>query len=216
MRGAGEAAGLDLRAISTGRNVFVEYGGRTYEVGEALVGRLEREMRAEPGEDVDGVEDAQELGLDLPSWFPESDTREDSRVGDEDTTRVTGTLDLSAALRGLRRLADSPLGAADPALQELRSLGPKAIARIDRQVSDSRFALEAAKADGTLRRIAAEAKTDEGGTKGSMRFELVLSGVGEEQRIDAPSGGRPIGELLQQFDEDGGPAEAGSRELRTE
>jgi len=91
------AGALDARVASSGRNVFVEHGGETYEIGEREVARFQRESRkggSSQLEDVEDVEDAQRLGLQ--DWFPKSDLEEDSRVGDEPTTRVTGRLDVSA------------------------------------------------------------------------------------------------------------------------
>ena len=52
------------RVISTGDNVFVRHGGRTYEVGEKRVAKLNR--HAAGGEEI-GLRDLTRMGIDLQS-----------------------------------------------------------------------------------------------------------------------------------------------------
>jgi len=207
VRGKGMAAGgLDARIVSSGRNVFVEYEGETYEVGEREIARFQRESRKGGSEEIEDLEDAQRLGLRLQDWFPRSDVEEDSRVGDEPTTRVSGKLDVSAALKDLRELASNPALAADPTLKEFKQLSPAEIAKLDKLVSDPRFAVDVAKGDGKPRRIEATMAVRErpGGPAQTVRVVLTLSDVDQPVDIQAPSGGKPIERLLERLGGQGG------------
>lgn len=201
IRGEGEAESISSRVISSGRNAFVEYDGETYEVGEKRIAGLQQGGGSASEGEVDDLKDAERLGLDLRSWFPTSDAEQDSEVGGEATRRATGRLDLSAALKDLRRLASSPALAADPSLKPLAEITPREIEEIDRLVSDPRFALDVADDDGKLRRVAATMafRAGKGVPAQTLRFVLQYRNVDEPVEIRAPSSGKPIEELLKRL-----------------
>ena len=197
---AGSDGAFEGRLVSTGENLFVEHRGETYEVGEARVAELERRAAAQRRQqgDVDGAEDLERLGVDPKAWFPESD-EEDAEVAGVPTTKVTGTLDVERAVRDVARLLRRPelqaqLGGRVPSATELRLLAAV--------LEDPRFELHAGREDGKLRRLAATARVVPPRGEGApvtVRFALELRDVDQPVRIDAPSGGRPIEELLQQL-----------------
>ncbi len=194
---AGSVAG---RLVSTGENLFVGYGGETYEVGEARVAELERRAAAEERRrgDVDDAEDLERLGVDPKGWFPESE-EQDAEAAGVPTTKVTGRLDVDRAVRDVARLLRRPelrgqLGGRAPSATELRLLAA--------MLEDPRFELHAGREDGKLRRLAATARVRPPHGEGApvtVRVALELRAVDQPVRFDAPSGGRPIEELLRQL-----------------
>lgn len=199
------------RLISSGDNIFVEYQGTTYEVGERAVAQLERQAAKKPGgDDIDSLDEAKQAGLDLRSWFPKSDTEDDSKVGDEDTTRVTGVLDLSAALKDLRDMVRTRGAGVDPELRAFGKLRDREIRKLDKAFTDPRFAIDVAKSDGKVRRIAAEARLDGPKASATMRFVLEFREVDEPQEIDAPASGEPIRKLMRRLKRDEGKAQLGA------
>lgn len=198
---------LAARVTSTGSNVFVRYGGRTYQVGERAIAQLERraarnQRRGEQAEDLD---DLQRLGVDLRSWFPESDAEGPSTAAGVPTTRITGRLDVSAALRDLNELMRTPALKGQLEGQVVPRLGGADIARIDQLISDPRLEVHVGREDGKFRRVAAALRfripepQREGAAFGDVRFVMEFRDVDRPVRIDAPSGGRPIQELLERL-----------------
>lgn len=199
--GEGVAEPISSRVISSGRNLFVEYEGETYEVGEKQIAGLQDGGGSASKGEVEDLQDAERLGLDLRSWFPTSDAEQDSQVEGEATRRATGRLDLSAALKDLRRLASNPALSADPSLKPLAEITPREIEAIDRAVSDPRFALDVADGDGKLRRVAATMafRAGKGVRAQTLRFVLQYRKVDEPVKIEAPSSGKPIEKLLERI-----------------
>ena len=192
--GAGQA--FAARALSDGRNVFVEYEGRTYEVGEERVAAFVREQaRANEGSEVEDLDDLERLGIDLTEGFPRSDTEEDSEVAGVETTRVTGRLDVEAAVRDLRELLRRP----EFRGQLERPIPDFVWEQITRAISDPTFVLEAGKEDGKLRALTASLRIDAMGERAALRLGLTLRGVDEPVEIRVPNEGRPIEELLERF-----------------
>jgi hypothetical protein len=187
---------IEGRLISTGKNAFIEYGGETYEVGEEQIAELKKQgASGEPTQLTPA--DIQKLMGTMQDWFPQSDTQEDADLDGEPVTRVTGKLDLSAALTDLKDLAKKPGISGAEALKEL-SNGD--IRRMERMVSDPTFTIDVGRTDGKLRRIVAAMKIDDGAIDFSIRFKDVDKPV----TIDAPSSGKPIEELGQKLQQEFG------------
>lgn len=206
VRGEGAAKEVTTRIISSGRNVFVEYKGQTYEVGEKEIAELQKGDRsAKKDGEIEDLQDAERLGLDLQSWFPKSDAEQDSEVAGEATRRATGRLDLSAALKDLRRLASNPALGSDPALKPLAEISPAEIKMVDQLVTDPRFALDVADEDGKLRRIATtmSLRAAKDAPRQSLRFVMEYRNVDQPVRIQAPSSGKPIEQLFERLGDTG-------------
>jgi len=199
---------LKGEAISSGKNVFVRYEGQTYEVGADKIAEFQRKMAAKQDkkDQVNSLADAQRLGLDLKSWFPQTSVKQDARAAGVDTTRVSGRLDIDKALRDFAKLLARPefkaqMHGAQISEDQLRALGAL--------VSDPRFKLDVGRQDGKLRQITAQARIK---GQGKLSFLLVLRDVDKPVTIDAPSSGRPIEELLRRFG--GGTAGSDTRKLQ--
>ena len=196
---------INGRLISTGKNAFVEYGGETYEVGEATIAELQK-SGGSSGQLTPN--DIKTMMGQMQDWFPSSDTQEDADLEGEPVTRVTGKLDLSAALTDLKELAKRPGMSGTEGLKELSSGDIK---RIERMFSDPRFTLDVGRDDGKLRRIVATMKMDNGSEQGAMEFSIRFKDVDKPVTIDAPAtgSGKPIEELGKQLEQDfGGTAGA--------
>ena len=198
---------IRARVISSGSNVFVVYGGRTYAVGERKIARLNRQAARQQkrGATVDSTKDLARLGVDLEKWFPQSGgDAQDSEVAGVATRKVSGRLDVSAALQDILRLARRPEFRAQLGGQ-VPELDARDLRMVDALITDPRFVLEAGRDDGKLRRLTTRfGFQDPGsGARGTVRFALQLSDVDEPVQIDAPASGRPIQQLLRRLDANG-------------
>jgi hypothetical protein len=196
---------INGRLISTGENAFVEYGGETYEVGEDVVSKLQQEGNSS-GQLTPN--DIKTMVGQMQDWFPQSDTQEDAELNGEPVTRVTGKLDLSAALTDLKELAKRPGMSGTEGLKELSGGDIK---RIERMFSDPRFTLDVGRDDGKLRRIVATMSMNADGEKGAMEFSMTFKDVDKPVKIDAPAtgSGKPIEELGKKIEQDFGGAAGG-------
>jgi hypothetical protein len=196
------------RLISTGKNAFIEYGGEIYEVGEQQIAQLQKQGGG--GEQLSSS-DIRSLMGQMQDWFPSSDTQEDADLEGEPVTRVTGKLDLSAALTDLKELAKKP---GVSGAEGLKQLSNGDIKRVERMFSDPRFTVDVGRDDGKLRRIVATLKVDDGQDKGAMEFSMRFKDVDKPVKIDAPAtgSGKPIEELGQKLQQDFGGATGGADE----
>ncbi len=201
--------GLEGRLISTGKNIFIEYKGETYEVGEDVVAELQR---SSSDSDQLSAADIQKLMGTMENWFPQSDTQEEADLDGEPVTRVSGRLDISAALKDLKSLAERGAlsGSAD-----LKSLSSADIREVEKLTSDPKFTVDVGREDGKLRRIVASMTITDGADTGTIDLSVRFKDVDKPVTIDAPTSGRPIEELGQVLGgEFGGGATTGSEAVQ--
>ncbi len=192
---------FEARVVSTGENAFVVFKGTTYEVGEQVMGQVNRERAGSAEDQVDDVEELEDLpGVDLKSWFPESDTEEAGEIDAEETTHVSGRLDVSRALSDFNALMKHPAFKACLEATGNEKLTKADIRQFDTLVSDPRFDLHVAKSDDKLRRLAGSIRFDAGREEGTAGFAFQYTNVDEPVEIAAPEGKtRPIEDLLDRW-----------------
>jgi hypothetical protein len=202
----GEAAGksLDARLVAVPDNVFVEYGGSTYEVGEELMGMLTQQL----GKNQTDPEELRRLGFDTSEWFTDPEVS-DAEVGGVPTKRISGEVDVRKALEDLDKLFRSPAvsGQLPPGASAPR-IPQDAIDEIDDAVKESHLETDVGRDDGIMRRNSFElsfevpsAQRDrlKGLEGGEMKVLLELGDVNGDQQVTPPSGARPIEELLRRI-----------------
>jgi hypothetical protein len=183
---AGEDAEVTL--ISAKEGAYVVVDGQAYELPEARAAELRSLASGEGGDDALG-------GLDLDGWLEDGKLTE---AGDVD--RVTGTVDVEAAVEDLLELANG-VGADVP-----ESLGDDERERLADAVRSSRFELETGAEDRLLRRLHVDA--DFGldvperlqGVLGRLVgarviFELGIGKPNEPVTVDAPEDALPYSAL---------------------
>jgi hypothetical protein len=188
-RGAGDR--IEGRAAMTTMNVWLEYGGETYEVGEPLwneIQRLDDQFRADqPGT-------FEELDVEPLDWVTGARIAGKERVGDTPTTKVTGTLDADRMIEDLDKLPGERLTGAEM-IQTLSV------------VDDTSFEAWIA-ADGIWRRLLVEAKLRvpkpdrealNGLSGGKLSLDFVLSKPNQPVDIEGLGEGRPMDELLREW-----------------
>lgn len=213
-QGGGLGAFDGTRIVSDGQHAAVEYHGTTYRLTDHQAAHLlggDRRHAHGSGSGIDSLGQAQQLGLDLRSWFPQSDTQDDANVDGVATTRVTGTLDLAAALRDLRDFArQHPAAAASSSVKAFAKLSDAQIDRLAKAVQHPTFAVDVAKSDGTIRRIEGQARLAGPRGAATLRLVLQLTDVNQPVHVQVPSGGKPVGKLLRRLRRDLGGAALGA------
>lgn len=174
------------RLVTTRENAWVEYDGTTYDAGE-----LRRTIETQEAEPMTLAE----LGLHPHRWLDDLETEGDEEVGGDDTTKVTGTVDVGVLLREMNRL--SPGG----------PLAPGTLRQLEAAFEEVRFEAWIG-ADDIWRRISVETEFEipeelrdsaEGIAGGRLSLDLGLDDPNKPVEIEGLGDGRPVDELLRRL-----------------
>ena len=189
---------------------FVNYQGTEYEVDpttfafvESALAQAQREGGAETG--ADGVAACQEeFGTLKVADFLENGTNEGSAdVGGTSTTKVSGDLDVSAAIDSVLEVVES-----QACRSQLAAAGPlPSKAEVDKAKSQVGDAVKSAHVDvyvgddDIVRQISAQLQLEpQNGGSGpksiEIELDLKLTEVNEEQTISAPPNAKPLSKLF--------------------
>jgi hypothetical protein len=191
VRASGMGQDFAGRLVTTRENGWVEYAGTTYEAGETLWAELRRAIEAQGGEPTTFGE----MGLHPRRWLDDLETEGDEEVAGVDTTKVTGTLDLSVLLPEANRLS--------PETQ----LPPSTLRQVDDAFDEVRFEAWIGE-DDIWRRVSVEAEFEipeelrdsAGGLSGGrLSFEMGLEDPNEPVEVKGLGDGRPLDELLRRL-----------------
>jgi hypothetical protein len=204
-----EGGGQSFQAgiTSTGDKGFVSYGGTDYAVPPAVFQQFksgfEQSAKKSGG---NGNQSLATLGIDPTKWLTNAKNEGNAKVGDTDTVKITGDVDVSKLLDDV-----------NAALQKIRSLGGAQAAQLPDQLSaqDKKQAEDAIKAlnveiytgaeDKILRRMVVTMKLDvpqsAGGSSqaANLKLDFQLQDLNESQEINAPSNTKPLSELMSQL-----------------
>jgi hypothetical protein len=189
---------------------YVNYEGTEYEVDPTTFGFVKSgfEQAQQQGgsegnpADVTACQDAAS-GLEVGD-FVDSLTNEGSAdVDGTDTTKISGDLDVGAAIDAIIELTEDPACSS-----QLEAAGPLPIDELEEAKSELTDAVKKAHVDvyvgddDIIRRLAAELTIEPRGSKSErveVDLDLTLSGVNEEQEISAPAGAKPLEGLFQKL-----------------
>jgi hypothetical protein len=221
--GAGQSFSFDGGVTVTEDNAFVEYGGQAYEVGADAFGQVRDAAEQAAAEQPDneglsftqafsqaceqslrsqGASDTSACDVDFESWLGDLTNDGAEEIEGTETTRISGTVDVETMLGDLVELGTAvPQGAGTVPTDEQVQQAADA-------VTEASFDLYSGTDDSILRGIDFNLALDPnaipdadaaGVDSVDLNFSMRLGGVNEEQTIDAPSGAKPIDELLGQF-----------------
>ena len=193
---------------TTADQAFVTIGGTAYEIAGPLYQQLKAGYeQAAQNASGDQERSLASLGLDPRRWLTNARNEGESKVGDTDTIKITGDVDVP-------KLLDDVNGA----LEKVRALGVQGSERIPERLTEEEkrqtaeaidelsVEIHTGAKDRILRRIVvAMGLTGPEGSSAAaesvgVRFDLQLHEVNEDQEIEAPEDARPFDELLQQLD----------------
>jgi hypothetical protein len=165
------AQNLSARLVTSPDNAFVVYDGETYEVGKDEVGKLKRK----------GNVNLQGLMGRMRDWFPETTAPVNATLDGEPVRRVTGKLNVTEALK------------------DLNGADMKNVQQLATAISNPHFTVDVGRDDGKLRRVEVAAHVKNEGREGDLLFSIRLKAIDKPVTINAPSSGKPIGDLAQQI-----------------
>jgi hypothetical protein len=209
--GSFEGGGENLSGgvTATADAAYVSFGGNTYEVAgpvfEQFKAGYEQSAKEASGEKDQSLAS---LGIDPRRWLTNARNEGEAKVGDTDTIKITGDVDVP-------KLLDDVNGA----LEKIRSLGvqgseqiPDKLTEAEKQqtaeaIDDLSVEIYTGADDQILRRMVIalglqmpERATASGAQSADIRFDFQLLDVNEDQEIEAPENAKPFAELLQQLE----------------
>jgi hypothetical protein len=219
--GAGQSFNFEGGLIVSEDNAFVEYQGETYEVGKELFSQFKQAAEQSAQQTQEAQEEGASVGetlraqceqsveqaggdtsacdIDFSTWLSdlESDGTED--IEGTETDHISGSLNVETMLQDLSELSTATGETGIPEEQ---------ISQASEVISDASFDLYSGVDDRILRGLDFNLGIDPSAIPGGetagvesadVTFTLRLSGVNEPQTIEAPSGARPLDDLLGQF-----------------
>jgi hypothetical protein len=200
-----EGAGQSLKAgvTSTGDKAFVNFQGTEYAVSNQVFQQFKAgyEQAQKQSADKGNQRSLATLGIDPRRWLTDPKNEGEAKVGDTDTIKITGGVDV-----------DKLLDDVNTALDKARSLGvegsdqlPEKLTDQQKQqaakaIKDLKVEIYTGKDDTTLRRmvVAMNVDGDQNGS-GTLTLDFQLLDLNEDQTIEAPSGAKPFDQLLGQL-----------------
>jgi hypothetical protein len=213
--GAGQ--NLDAGLTSTGDKAFVNFQGTDYEVSEQVFQQFKAgyEEAQKQSSDKGNQQSLATLGIDPRRWLTDAKNEGEAKVGDTDTIKITGGVDVEKLLDDVNTALDK---ARNLGVQGSDSLPEKLTDKQKQEAADAikdlSVEIYTGKDDTTLRRMLVNmgVEADENGQKtaGTLGLDFQLLDLNEDQSIDAPSNAKPFDQLLGQLGGLGGLGGAGS------
>jgi hypothetical protein len=204
----GGGQNLEAGVTSTGDKGFVNYGGTDYAVPGPVFQQFKAgfEQSAKQAQSNGSTPSLSSLGIDPTKWLTNAKNEGEAKVGDTDTIKITGNVDVPKLLDDVNTM-----------LQKVRSLGgsqasglPSQLSEQEKQqaadaIKDLNVEIYTGKDDTTLRRIVVGGKFDVPNSSGSgtqsadLKLDLQLLDLNESQDISAPENTKPFSELMNKL-----------------
>lgn len=202
---AGAGQNLKAGATSTGDKGFISFQGQNYAVSDEVFKQFKASYEQAQKQAGSGAkpQSLATLGIDPQKWLKNAKNAGEAKVGDEDTIKITGDVDVDALLDDL----DKALGQARSlGLQGAENLPSKLTPAQRKQFADSvknlKVEIYTGKKDAILRRMVVKLGLSQASDKSktaNVGLDLSLLDVNEGQEIEAPSNAKPFDQLLGQL-----------------
>jgi hypothetical protein len=201
---SGSGITYEVGASVVGDRAYVLFEGDDYVLSPELFARFKSGFeRAQTDKRADRADaaDLATLGIDPRRWLTNVRNEGEAKVGDEDTIRITGDVDVAKLLddvaRARERSGTDPAAAPHELTEEQRS-------RIEQAIKAMRAEIFTGADDKTLRRIILDADVvaPEGVDtfdSADVRLDYSITELNEDQDISAPRDPRPFDELARQL-----------------
>jgi hypothetical protein len=199
-----EGAGQNLKVgvTTTAEQAFVNYGGTEYEIPATIFQGLQAQYEEQAKQAGGQQQSLASLGIDPTKWMTNAKNAGEAKVGDTDTIKITGDVDIP-------KLLDDVNGA----LAKIRSLGgaqasnlPDQLSEKDKQqvvdaVKDLNAEIYTGAEDKIMRRLVIAMKIQPPGQSDTadIKFDMQFLDLNEDQEIKTPDNAKPFSELAQKL-----------------
>jgi hypothetical protein len=199
-----EGAGQSIKAgaTSTGEKGFLSFQGTDYAVDDQVFQQFKAGYEEAQKKGTEENQSFASLGMDPRKWLTEPKNEGEAKVGDDDTIKITGGVDVAKLLDDV----NTALGKANSLGLDSTGEVPEKLTDQQRQqvldaVKDPRVEIYTGKDDQILRRIVVNLGIEDSGTNtnGTVAFDVAITNLNEDQDIAEPADAKPFSELLGQF-----------------
>ena len=202
--GAGQ--NLEAGATSTGDKGFVDFQGQPYVLSDQVFAEFKKgfeQAQAQQGQQKD--QSLASLGIDPRKWLTNAKNEGESKVGDEDTVKITGGVDVGKLLEdvnnALGRAAQLGGGQGGQIPERLTDAQKRDVQEAVKNVA---VEIHTGKDDKILRRMViamdlTAPQNQQGVQNAKVKLDLSLTDLNEDQKIEAPANAKPFDELAQQL-----------------
>jgi hypothetical protein len=198
----GNGQSIQAGATSTGEKGFISFQGTDYAVDDRVFQQFRAGFEEAQKSSSDEGQSFASLGMDPRKWLTDPENAGEAKVGDDDTIKITGGIDVGKLLDDV-----------NTALSKASSLGlqgagqvPEKLTDEQRQqvldaVKDPRVEIYTGKDDQILRRLVVNLGLEDAasGTSGTVAIDVSISDLNEDQDIAEPADAKPFDQLLSQL-----------------
>jgi hypothetical protein len=198
--GAGQS--INAGATSTGEKGYLSFQGTDYVVEGRVFEQFKAGFEQAQKQGSDEKQSFASLGMDPRKWLTDPKNEGDAKVGDDDTIKITGGIDVAALLddinTALEKASSLGLGGAGQVPEKITEEQKR---QVSEAVKDPRVEIYTGKEDTILRRMVVDLGVDDqaSGTTGTVAFDVSITDLNEDQDIAEPADAKPFDELLGQL-----------------
>ena len=204
LEAAFEGAGQSIKAgaTSTGDKGYLSFQGTDYVVEDRVFDQFKAGFEQAQKQGSDQKQSFASLGMDPRNWLTDPQNAGDSKVGDDDTIKITGGIDVAKLLddvnNALSKASALGLGGAGQVPEKLTEQQKREVAEA---VKDPRVEIYTGKEDTILRRLVVNLGIDDkaSGSSGRVGFDVSITDLNEDQDIAEPADAKPFKDLLGQL-----------------
>jgi hypothetical protein len=200
VEGAGQS--ITAGATSTGEKGYLSFQGADYVVDDQVFQQFKSGFEQAQKQGSGQNQSFASLGMDPRKWLTSPKNEGDAKVGDDDTIKITGGVDLAKLLDDVNNALSkaSSLGLAG-AGQVPEKLTEEQKRQVTESVKDPRVEIYTGKDDSILRRMVVNLGVDDkgSGTSGTVAFDVSITDLNEDQDIAEPADAKPFSDLLGQL-----------------
>ena len=198
--GAGQS--INAGATSTGEKGYLSFQGTDYVVEDPVFEQFKAGFEQAQKQGGSDQQTFASLGMDPRKWLTSPKNEGDAKVGDDDTIKITGGVDLAKLLddinNALGKASSLGLGGAGQVPEKLTE---EQMRQVTEAVKDPRVEIYTGKEDSILRRMVVNLGVDDkaSGTSGTVAFDVSITDLNEDQDIAEPADAKPFSDLLGQL-----------------
>jgi hypothetical protein len=197
---------LELGLTGTEDEAFVRYGKTEYAIPGPIFEQIKAQYEQQAKQGSAQNPSLASLGIDPTKWLTNARNAGEAKVGDTDTIKITGDVDVPKLLDDV-----------NTAIGKLRSVGgggasgiPDQLSEQDKQqaedaIKDVSVEIYTGADDRLMRRMVVALKldvpTDQGNQPLDVKLDMQFEDVNEDQEIEAPEDARPFSELAGKLQE---------------
>jgi hypothetical protein len=205
LQAAFEGAGQSIKAgaTSTGDKGYLSFQGTDYVVDDQVFQQFKAGFEQAQKQSSSGDEQSfATLGMDPRKWLTNPKNEGDAKVGDDDTIKITGGVDVTKLLddvnNALGKASSLGLGSGGQVPEKLTEAQKR---QVTEAVKDPRVEIYTGKDDKILRRLVVDLGVDDksSSTTGNVSFDVSITDLNQDQDIAEPADAKPFNDLLGQL-----------------